>query len=158
MVLFQITAIYLNGEPLNNLFKTFYHKFALVKKLIAILFLTAYGLNSFGATIDLHFCGGKLSGISVIKAYKQPDCCAKLQMPKDCCKDVQIKLKQISDQHMLFTDAQFKDNTFYVTPHISLDNFSEVHYPVLITPYTSINAPPLIHNVRLYLLNGIFLI
>ena len=129
-----------------------------MKKIIAILFLSAYGLTSFGATIDLHFCGGNLSVVSVINTNKKPGCCAKPQMLKDCCKDVQIKLKQICDQHLLIADTYFKDNTFYIAPPALLNNFTEIHCPVLLTPYTSINAPPLIHNVRLHLFNGILLI
>ena len=127
-----------------------------MKKFTAILLLTIYGLTSVGATIDLHYCSGKLSKVTLVTEPKKTDCCSEKEMPKDCCKDKLVRLKQTNDQ-LLYTDNYLK-NYFYTVTTFFPDRISTEPVPVLIKCYTSINAPPLINSIRLHLLNGILLI
>jgi hypothetical protein len=70
-----------------------------LKKIVAILFLLVYGLSSTGATIQFHYCCGKLKTIKLTQVA-QKDCGMKHSAPakKKCCDDKQIELKIKADQ------------------------------------------------------------
>ncbi|HEY6954763.1 MAG TPA: hypothetical protein VI385_05935 [Flavisolibacter sp.] len=70
-----------------------------MKKIVAILFLLAYGLSSTGATLQFHYCCGKLKDIK-LSSVPQKDCGMKHVAPvkKKCCDDKQVELKIKADQ------------------------------------------------------------
>jgi hypothetical protein len=70
-----------------------------LKKIVAILFLLVYGLSSTGATIQFHYCCGKLKTIKLTQVA-QKECGMKHSAPgkRKCCDDKQIELKIKADQ------------------------------------------------------------
>ena len=57
-----------------------------MKRIIAISFFLIYVATAFGIGIDIHYCKGKISTISVI-GLGNGTCGCKGKMGKDCCKD-----------------------------------------------------------------------
>ena len=70
-----------------------------MKKIVAILFLLAYGLSSTGATIQFHYCCGKLKSVKLTPVAEK-QCGMKHSTPakKKCCDDKQVVLKIKADQ------------------------------------------------------------
>lgn len=71
-----------------------------MKKLLVIVLMLAYGLSSSGMTISLHYCCGKLDGISL--NGKHDDSCRMSSELKntDCCFDKQISASITTDQQI----------------------------------------------------------
>ncbi|MCU7548765.1 hypothetical protein OCK74_06530 [Chitinophagaceae bacterium LB-8] len=70
-----------------------------MKKLFIILLMLVYGLSSTGTSINLHFCCGKLDGISFSTPNEKS--CAKDQVSlskKRCCDDKHLEFKLKADQ------------------------------------------------------------
>jgi len=67
--------------------------FALLKKLLAILLLVLYGVSSTGATVQMHYCCGKLKSIQLTAAPVK-ECGNKHKMgSKPCCETKQVSVK-----------------------------------------------------------------
>jgi hypothetical protein len=69
-----------------------------MKKFLIILLMLVYGISSSGMTINLHYCCGKLDGISFLG--KQDKGCEMGNHLKksSCCNDKQISAKLNADQ------------------------------------------------------------
>jgi hypothetical protein len=69
-----------------------------MKKLFIIVLMLVYGLSSSGTTINLHYCCGKLEGISFTGDQERN--CNKCNNIKtnDCCSDKQVSASITSDQ------------------------------------------------------------
>ena len=57
-----------------------------MKRIIAISFFLIYAATAFGIGIDIHYCKGKISTISVI-GFEKGGCGCKGKMSNGCCKD-----------------------------------------------------------------------
>jgi hypothetical protein len=69
-----------------------------VKKLFAILMIMLYGLSSTGATVQLHYCCGKLKSMQLGTAPVK-ECGSKHKMgTKPCCETKQISAKSHDQQ------------------------------------------------------------
>lgn len=67
-----------------------------MKRILFILIGLIYTWSVAGVTINTHYCGGKISSVSLTIAT--PQCGCGDSMPKDCCKD-KVDLFKISDSH-----------------------------------------------------------
>ena len=113
------------------------------RKFISLFCFLLYGMTSIGATFQLHYCGGKLSNITVLLQPAKKDCCGKPIMPKKCCKSKKLELKKNSEQEKIITasNSGFKiENKLSSFVPINLNRT----YFNLIESQTrsSINAPP----------------
>jgi hypothetical protein len=71
-----------------------------MKKLFIIVLMLVYGLSSSGMTISLHYCCGKLDGIS-FSGKEEKSCKMGNHVKKsDCCNDKQISASLHSDQQL----------------------------------------------------------
>ena len=68
-----------------------------MKKLLAIMLMVVYGLSSTGATINLHYCCGKLHDIS-FSSTQGKTCPTKTVSSKGCCDNKHVQLKLKGDQ------------------------------------------------------------
>ena len=71
-----------------------------MKKLFTVLLMLVYSLSSSGMTISLHYCCGKLDGVTF--SAKQDKSCGKNNELKksSCCNDKQISIKVNTEQEL----------------------------------------------------------
>ncbi len=77
-----------------------------MKKILTLLLLMIYLLGTTGVVLSKHFCGSKISHISLL-GNKKPCKCGKVKMPKSCCKDTSVKLSTDDNQRL----SHFNYNT-----------------------------------------------
>jgi hypothetical protein len=132
-----------------------------VKRLFSIPLLLLYVLSSTGIPLEAHFCGSKLSDLSLFSAEHTDDCCSApaKRRKMNCCSNTQLKVT-IEDTHVNSSTLQLKwpkfttslQNLFYrsnKTLQVYCVKNSEVN--------SWVNPPPLSGN-KLYLSIGVFLI
>lgn len=74
-----------------------------MKKVFTILMILLFGISSSGATIQLHYCCGKLKNIS-FGSEKEKGCCAKLKKPvKKCCETKTIAATSETKEQATYT-------------------------------------------------------
>ena len=132
-----------------------------MKKLFAAILALLYISTSTGATVQVHYCMGKLTGWDI--GYKQSTTCSKCGMKEvqgkgnGCCKDEQRFIKNDSDQKTSKTIIQITQVLAPDLPvsliEIPSNNFSSV---VGETPHCG--ASLRINGVAVYILNCVFLI
>ena len=129
-----------------------------MKKIISILLLFLYLVPVIGINASVHYCGGKISSVSVGLEKTTKCTCGSKKMKKDCCKDKKISFK--------LTDNQQK------TQVLTLNFFKIVDFqPSIIPDYTFLNPPVFVQkgfyntlhppeNVKppIYILNQVFII
>jgi hypothetical protein len=91
--------------------------FTMMKKCFTILLLTIYLLGTTGVVLSKHFCGSKISHISLL-GNKKSCKCGKVKMPKSCCKDTSVKLS---------TDDNQRLSAFDFIPNNNLDLTGVLH-------------------------------
>ena len=65
----------------------------LLKKVIYILFVCYYVLLAANVSVDLHFCGGKVTGIGFFKSNNEDNCDCNKMAKSNCCDDITIVSK-----------------------------------------------------------------
>jgi hypothetical protein len=122
-----------------------------VKKLFAILLIMLYGVSSTGATVQLHYCCGKLKSIKIGSAHVK-DCGNGFMMgAKPCCETKEIKSKSVDQQDvtiLLGTKAPVEAQTFFTSTFSAGTPVADVHQQA---DYTS---PPLVQPI--FILNCVF--
>lgn len=127
-----------------------------MKKFKVISLLLLYIVPAFGANIFVHYCGGKISSISIAIADTDSCGCDGKKMKKDCCKDETIYLKIDDEQIQLKQDF---NNTAKYTYFPTL-----LGQPLLLPNYSSQSLkvldcsahPPNKGSSTLYILNRVF--
>jgi hypothetical protein len=72
-----------------------------MKKGLVLVLMIIYGLSSFGAVLDFHYCCGKLDTINSIPVHQKHCCKAavkKAMQNKGCCKDKSFSFKAKGEQ------------------------------------------------------------
>ncbi|MES2382105.1 MAG: hypothetical protein V4538_13745 [Bacteroidota bacterium] len=64
-----------------------------MKKVIYILFVFYYVLLATNVSVDLHFCGGKVTDIGFFESNKDDNCACNKMAKSNCCDDVTIVSK-----------------------------------------------------------------
>lgn len=64
-----------------------------MKKLFVILLLLSYGLSSFGMTLYVHYCCGKIDKVDLVPVENTQCPIGKKATKKGCCDDRQVELK-----------------------------------------------------------------
>lgn len=88
-----------------------------MKRVFVLLLTLFYLMFTSGMTISTHYCGGKLTSISLLRLGKEKCPCGSKKMKKDCCKtkSCTFKIKQVQQS----------------TPQLSIDpvkSFSTLHF------------------------------
>lgn len=68
-----------------------------MKKLILFFVLLAYGLSSFGMTLHVHFCCGKLDAVRMAPIIDNACPMEADDQAEECCNDRQVELKIKAD-------------------------------------------------------------
>jgi len=74
-----------------------------MQKFLLFFLLTVFSLNTTGAKLNIHYCGGKVKAISFFGGVK--NCCGAKKMKKGCCKDKTFELKK-ADAKSVLTQVQ----------------------------------------------------
>lgn len=123
-----------------------------MKKLLAIVLLVLYGVSSTGATVQLHYCCGKLKNIS-FSTSPVKDCGSKHKMgSKPCCETKQITTKDQDQQQDVYTI-----NCGNNAPAEVINSFAKVNslqVPVTSVKQVDYSSPPL--SQSLCILNCVF--
>jgi hypothetical protein len=126
-----------------------------VKKILVSILLIAYGFTSSGATVDLHYCMGKLIGIDFhFFSGKQ---CSKCNMPvkdsKGCCNNKQLQ-GNLDKYHQAYIKSSFS-NSFpdAIIPPVS---YYELSLNSAVFKNSSFWGPPIVPDQPLYILNRNF--
>lgn len=126
-----------------------------MKKLLVILLLIVYGTASFGATVHIHYCCGKLKKVDFTPPKENSCKSGKAHMmgSKPCCdnKQVELKIKSEQDASKVFHASFYVDaiqavhrNYFVLAPLQNKNLLPEVF------------APPPIASNPLFILNCVF--
>ena len=83
-----------------------------MKKLIVFLLIGLYMIPTFGITVSIHYCGGKINSISILELGSHKGCCGGKAMKMDCCKDKKISIKKASSEEQVTKIIQLKISDF----------------------------------------------
>ena len=132
-----------------------------MKRVFVIILSILYLTSSTGASLNMHFCMGKLADWNI--GQNKSKTCGKCGMEKSaekdngCCKDEHKFFKNISDQKISETEFQFiklfaaaLPVTFFEIPVAGISSVKEKN------PFS--HAPPRSNGVAVYIRNCIFLI
>jgi hypothetical protein len=122
-----------------------------VKKLFAILMIMLYAASSTGATVQLHYCCGKLKSIKLSSAPVK-DCGNKKMMgTKPCCETKQVSGKNQDQQEVytvLLSDKAPAELPVFYTDLKPLKVYAPIDEPAVHS------SPP--HTQSLFILNCVF--
>ncbi len=125
-----------------------------MKKISTILLLTFYLLLSTGVTVKTHYCGAKLSSVSVL--FDVAKCaCGKKAMKKNCCKDKSTFIK-IKDKQNCSKEINLPSFKKFITLHFAINNTLFISELPCIKVNTLLHKPPLKKRQTLYLYNKVF--
>lgn len=132
-----------------------------MKKVVVAILAILYLGTSTGATLQLHYCMGKLAdwGLNHNDSKK----CGKCGMEKvkndnnGCCKDEQKFLKNDSDQKITDLAFQLIHLTAIAIP-ASFMEFTAVDFPTVTEDNPISHAPPRNTGIAVYIRNCVFLI
>jgi len=124
-----------------------------MKKILVTILLAAYTFAASGASVDLHYCMGKLIGWDF--DYHAKNDCSKCGMQtkpdKGCCDNKQIQSKIDKDQQAAYNNISFSNDLPTLVPAFSF--FNNITYSSIIVTHPSTHGPPLISPASLYLFN-----
>ena len=128
-----------------------------MKKIAAIFLVFLYLIPSVGFSMDLHFCGGNVTGVSIQKALDKDCVCGKKASSK-CCKEVHVEVKLDDSQKVASSlivskkvnEIKLFRNAFQTSESLTIIKInSTVYYPLSFQ--VSLNKPVYIINSALLL-------
>ena len=129
-----------------------------MKKLLSAILALLYLGTSVGATIELHYCMGRLVEWSL--RHEDNSICSncgmekKPELTKGCCKDEYKQIKIDKDQKLSGNFTQVYERIAEIAP-VSFNDavLSDV---ISLKSFAQINAPPQWCNAPLNILNSVF--
>jgi hypothetical protein len=128
-----------------------------MKKILVAILLVTYTFATSGASVDLHYCMGKLIGVDFDYVSKKD--CGNCGMPikdkKGCCNNRQIQSNVDKDQQAVaYNNISLANELFTILPRYTIADDIIINSTII--TYHSIHAPPLIQHNPTYLLNRNF--
>ncbi len=128
-----------------------------MKKLLITITALVYLTVSSGATVNLHYCMGKLMSWDLSRESKNKcgSCGMEKAGHKGCCKDEQKMLKVDKDQKVTETAFQFLSISSVATTvtHIELPL---IYSCILVADIAAAHAPPEMGGMPIFILNHNF--
>jgi hypothetical protein len=131
-----------------------------LKKHISVLLAVLILGSNVGFAFNVHYCGGKISSISlssqaVSSIQEAKGCCLEKAIKKEsCCKDKKILLKEKADDSII-KSFSFQFDSFFLVPEYQPYVFNAVpsfKNDISLSYYCNANAPPLYKLYSQYLL------
>ena len=127
-----------------------------MKKIFAAILFVSYAFASSGASVDLHYCMGKLIGWDFDYTSKNAcqNCGMKMKSDKGCCANKQIQPKVDKEQRAACNNVSVNNHFIAIIPEHSGFNDLLLKSSTIAIPLT--HGPPLIRPVPIYLLDCYF--
>lgn len=130
-----------------------------MKRFSAFILLLIYSVTSIGATVQLHYCMGKISGWSVAWTESKSKECHKCGMEKEnsdkgCCHDENKLIKIQDDQKANYVSLEILK--LPVATPIVVDHSITYLLPQKSELLPKSNAPPLTGDIDLCIRNSVF--
>ena len=124
-----------------------------MKKIFIAIILFTYAFAVSGASVELHYCMGKLIGWDIDYTSKNDcrNCSMQTKPAKGCCDNKQIQAKVDKDQQVAYNNISLANDHFAIVPVYTI--VDDVLLQVRAVSHPSIHAPPLIRNTPSYLFN-----
>jgi hypothetical protein len=132
--------------------------FVQVKKFITAILAFLYICTSTGATLQMHYCMGKLADWSI--GHRDTSTCEKCGMKKGdkgCCKDEHKFFKDNTDQQPVKAGLQMLQSLATALPPLPVA-FQPNYFPPALVENSMSHAPPPGVAVAVYIRNCVFLI
>ncbi len=126
-----------------------------MRKILSFLLIFFYLIPAIGVSINAHWCGKKLSVVSVGSSHDDKCSCSK-KMSKGCCSDATIAVK-ITDSQKATSQINFPSGIF--TKQISSTvlltfNFTDIQLKAF--DFSRFHAPPFKSKQPVYLMNSVY--
>lgn len=124
-----------------------------MKKVLVSILLISYAFASSGASVDLHYCMGKIIGWDFDYTAKAgcSNCGMQTKPAKNCCDNKQINPKIDKEQQAAYNNISLSNELTAIVPAFSFLN--NAGYSSIVAAQPSIHGPPLINPASLYLFN-----
>lgn len=124
-----------------------------MKKILVAIVLFTYAFAASGASVELHYCMGKLIGWDFDYGSKNDcrNCGMKTKPAKNCCDNKQIQAKVDKDQQAAYNNIPLT-NDYIAIIHV-YTNIEDLLFNAKTIAYPSIHGPPLINHTSIYLFN-----
>jgi hypothetical protein len=129
-----------------------------MKNFAVTILLLLYLTTTFGVSVNVHYCGGELSSVSIGAKAETTCSCGSNKMKKNCCEDKTFSFEVDNDQAKTQECILTFPNSFNLDVTLpSSFEFCYVSAPTMVSKYY-FHHPP--NNVRapIYILNQVFLI
>ncbi|MGZ3867174.1 MAG: HYC_CC_PP family protein [Bacteroidia bacterium] len=126
-----------------------------MKKLFFIVFSFLYLVSSAGVSFNVHYCGGKIKGISLFASDENGGCCGKKMKSKKCCKEKTV-IYSVKETQNGASKINITKTSLEFLSVASKIKFAETSSQFLIT--ASLKRPPDIVYNKSYRVNRVFLI
>lgn len=127
------------------------------KKHINILLAILILVSNVGLAFNVHYCEGKISGISFNYKIEEPcieekvasitSCCAVENTHDSCCSNDKVEIKKTTSENILVKNFQLDLATFIPVQEYRFLNFTAAKEVILVKEnpsfYCETNAPPL---------------
>jgi hypothetical protein len=124
-----------------------------MKKILVAILLVTYTFAVSGASVDLHYCMGRLIGLDFDNSSKND--CSNCGMPikdkKGCCNNKPIQVKVDRDQQATYNNISLANDHIAIVPSYKI--IDDIIISLKNIAHPLIHAPPLIENKPTYLLN-----
>lgn len=127
-----------------------------MKKFLSIILAVVYLVLVSGITLQLHYCGGKLSSVKVTLVDNNHSCsCGSKTMKKGCCKNQSVYVKVKGDQKSSNNSIISFDNAKSIALQLPfiIRNLPLVQYSSIISNY---HEPPPRYSNSLLIFNSTF--
>ncbi len=84
-----------------------------MKRVFVLLLTLFYLMFTSGMTISAHYCGGKLTSVSLLRLGKEKCPCGSKKMKKDCCKTKSCTFK-INNRPLSFQSTRLSHFQRYI--------------------------------------------
>jgi len=128
-----------------------------VKKAAIILYCIFYFIVASGFTISLHYCGGKIKGISLNSTVNEEGCCGTKKKSKGCCKDKSTFVK-VKDNHFAGNAVKVQYNPVKTISDPVFNKLLEVQNPNIVYTLLDYHAPPVLYDNPIYLKHQVLII
>ncbi len=124
-----------------------------MKKILVAILLITYTFAASGASVELHYCMGKLIGWDFDRASKND--CRNCGMPtkdkKGCCENKQLQVKVDKEQQVAYNNISLSNDHVAIVPAYTIAQ--DILQNATIIAHPSIHGPPLINHSPVYLRN-----
>jgi hypothetical protein len=127
-----------------------------LKKLAIILLIGLYGLSASGMAVQLHYCCGKVAGVSLGYQKSNKAGCKhgmKMTMP-GCCNDQQVSI-DVDDNQGVTNGVIIPAQPEFELPGFSIA-LSSVVFSANVQAVANIRGSPPTSSVPIYLFNQVF--